>query len=44
MESTGLSRSTNTLELKAFRKDPSSSITFVGKGSSKVYVKCVTEE
>ena len=43
MELTGLSRTTATLELKAFRQDPSSSITFVGRGSSKVYVKRVTE-
>lgn len=43
MELTGLSRTTATLELKAFRQDPSSGITFVGRGSSKVYVKRVTE-
>ena len=43
MELTGLSRTTATLELKAFRQDPSSGITFVGRGNSKVYVKRVTE-
>ncbi len=44
MELTGLSRTTATLELKAFRQDPSSGITFVGRGSSKVYVKRAAEE
>lgn len=39
MELTGLSRTTATLELKAFRQDPTSGITFVGRGSNKVYVK-----
>ena len=39
MELTGLSRTTATLELKAFRQDPASGITFVGRGSNKVYVK-----
>ena len=36
---TGLSRTTATMELKAFRQDPASGITFVGRGSQKVYVK-----
>lgn len=44
MELTGLSRTTATLELKAFRQDPSSGITFIGRGSSKVYVKRAVEE
>ena len=39
MELTGLSRTTATLELKTFRQDPASGITFVGRGSNKVYVK-----
>ena len=39
MQLTGLSRTTATLELKAFRQDPTSGITFVGRGSNKVYVK-----
>ena len=43
MQLTGLSRTTATLELKSFRQDPTSGITFVGRGSNKVYVKtCVT--
>ena len=44
MELTGLSRTTATLELKAFRQDPTSGITFVGRGSNKVYVKKAVEE
>lgn len=44
MELTGLSRTTATLELKAFRQDPTSGITFVGRGSQKVYVKKSVEE
>ena len=39
MELTGLSRTTATLELKAFRQDPTSGISFIGRGSNKVYVK-----
>ena len=39
MELTGLSRTQATLELKEFRQDTSSGITFVGRGSAKVYVK-----
>ncbi len=39
MQLTGLSRTTATLELKSFRQDPTSGITFVGRGSNKVYVK-----
>ncbi|MBQ8441991.1 MAG: DNA-binding protein [Bacteroides sp.] len=44
MELTGLSRTTATLELKAFRQDPTSGISFVGRGSNKVYVKSPEEE
>lgn len=44
MELTGLSRTTATLELKAFRQDPASGISFVGRGSQKVYVKKSVEE
>ena len=39
MQLTGLSRTTATMELKAFRQDLASGITFVGRGSQKVYVK-----
>jgi predicted histone-like DNA-binding protein len=39
MELTGLSRTKATLELKEFRLDASSGISFVGRGSAKVYVK-----
>ena len=39
MELTGLSRTKATLELKEFRQDTSSGITFVGRGSAKVYVR-----
>ena len=39
MELTGLSRTKATLELKEFRQDASTGITFLGRGSSKVYVK-----
>ena len=39
MELTGLSRTKATLELKEFRQDASSGISFVGLGSAKVYVK-----
>ena len=39
MELTGLSRTKATLERKEFRQDTSSGITFVGRGSAKVYVK-----
>ena len=39
MQLTGLSRTTATMELKAFRQDPATGITFVGRGSQKVYVK-----
>lgn len=44
MELTGLSRTTATLELKAFRQDPASGISFVGRGSNKVYVKSPNQE
>ena len=39
MELTGLSRTKATLELKEFRQETSSGISFVGRGSAKVYVK-----
>ena len=39
MELTGLSRTKATLELKEFRQDASSGITFIGRGSAKVYVR-----
>ena len=39
MELTRLSRTKATLELKEFRQDASSGISFVGRGSAKVYVK-----
>ena len=44
MELTGLSRTKATLELKEFRQDLSSGITFIGRGSSKVYVKATEEK
>ena len=43
MELTGLSRTKAPLELKEFRQDTSSGITFVGRGSAKVYVKASEE-
>ena len=43
MELTGLSHTKATLELKEFRQDLSSGITFIGKGSAKVYVKASEE-
>ena len=43
MELTGLSRTKATLELKEFRQDLSSGITFIGRGSAKVYVKASEE-
>lgn len=39
MEMTGLSRTAATLELQEFRKDATSGIGFIGRGSAKVYVK-----
>ena len=36
---TGLSRSTAARELKAFRQDPASGLTFSGRGTAKVYVR-----
>ena len=39
MHMTKLSRTKATLELKEFRQDASSGITFIGRGSAKVYVK-----
>lgn len=41
MEMTGLSRTAATLELQEFRRDATSGIGFIGRGSSKVYVKRV---
>lgn len=43
VEMTGLSRSVATKELIEFRRDSASGISFVGRGSHKVYVKRVTE-
>ena len=43
MELTGLSRTKAAMELKEFRQDASSGITFVGRGSAKVYVKAPEE-
>jgi predicted histone-like DNA-binding protein len=42
MELTGLSRTKAAMELKEFRQDASSGITFIGRGSAKVYVKVNT--
>ena len=42
MELTGLSRTKAAMELKEFRQDTSSGITFIGRGSAKVYVKVNT--
>ena len=39
MEMTGLSRTAATLELQEFRRDTTSGIDFIGRGSAKVYVK-----
>lgn len=36
---TGLSRTAATMELQEFRRDTSSGIDFIGRGSAKVYVK-----
>lgn len=36
---TGLSRTAATLELQEFRKDPESGITYIGRGTHKVYIK-----
>jgi len=44
VELNGLSRSVATKELMALRRDPTSGITFIGRGSNKVYVKRQTEE
>lgn len=44
VEMTGLSRSVATMELIEFRRNPSSGISFIGRGSNKVYVKRVDEE
>ena len=41
VELTGLSRTKATTELKEFRQDTSSGISFTGRGSYKVYVKKV---
>ena len=39
MEMTGLSRTAATLELQEIRRDTTSGIDFIGRGSAKVYVK-----
>ena len=39
MELTGQSRTAATLELQEFRRDITSGIDFIGRGSAKVYVK-----
>lgn len=39
VELTGLSRTSATLELKEFRENPESGITFNGRGTTKVYIK-----
>lgn len=44
VEMTGLSRSVATKELIEFRRDSSSGISFIGRGSNKVYVKRMDEE
>ena len=44
MELTGLSRTKAAMELKEFRQDLSSGITFIGRGSAKVYVKALEEK
>ena len=44
MELTGLSRTKAAMELKEFRQDLSSGITFIGRRSSKVYVKKLTPD
>lgn len=42
-ELTGLSRTKAAMELKEFRQNPSSGITFIGRGSAKVYVRSKEE-
>ena len=44
MDLTGLSRTMAAMELKAFRQDASAGITFIGRGSAKVYVKASEEK
>ena len=44
MELIGLSRTKATLELKEFRQDVSTGITFLGSGSAKVYVKVLGDK
>ncbi len=44
MKLTGLSRTKAAMELKEFRQDLSSGITFIGRGSAKVYVKKLTPD
>lgn len=39
VELTGLSRTTATMELQEFRRDATSGIDFIGRGSAKVYIK-----
>ena len=36
---TGLSQTAARMELKEFRQDPTSGISFIGRGSAKVYIK-----
>ena len=43
MELTGLSRTAATLELQNFRRDMTSGIDFIGRGSAKVYVKRINK-
>lgn len=44
VEMTGLSRSVANQELIEFRRDPSSGISFIGRGNNKVYVKRMKAE
>ena len=44
MELTGLSRTKAAMELKEFRQDLTSGITFIGRGSAKVYVRATEEK
>lgn len=39
LQLTGMARTSATIELQEFREDPKSGIGYIGKGSSKVYVK-----
>ena len=44
MELTGLSRTKAAMELKEFRQDLTSGITFIGRGSAKAYVRATEEK